>query len=153
MMYNFSLFSAQRQLELVFSHWRQETEDALVRSQLCYTLHLIGIWVSWRRGSRIMDKSSLCKVNLFHCYVVDNWIIHMQALHPLLLEATLSKEVEKTLLHLVASLLLVSTVVEADLLSIIHDVRGVMDVFNSVLNKNCQYTLLYSGENLFVQLT
>ena len=39
-----------------------------------------------------------------------------------MLEATLSEEIEKTLLHLVASLLLVSTAVEADLSSIIHNV-------------------------------
>ncbi|XP_065909347.1 small subunit processome component 20 homolog isoform X2 [Dysidea avara] len=101
----FVFTTLQHQLELVSSHWRQEAEDVLVGSQLCYTLHLIGIWVSWRRGSRITDKSSLCKT-----------------LRPLMLETTLSEEVEKTLLHLVASLLLVSTVVEADLLSIIHNV-------------------------------
>jgi len=49
-----------------------------------------------------------------------------------MLEDTLSEEVEKTLLHLVASLLLVSTVVEADLLSIIHNVSGIRVTTDSI---------------------
>ena len=47
----------------------------------------------------------------------------VQAVHPLMMESNLDEETEKTLLHLVASLLLVSTAAEIETLFIVDDVR------------------------------
>ena len=84
------LFFFQSCLEGLVRRWRECSESIPLSRNLVHVLHLVGVAVAWRKGSRIRDSGKIVKI-----------------LEEILSSSSLTDSLLSTSLHLVTSLMLV----------------------------------------------